>query len=224
MQHQCKSKELICLAWPKSNLLLQASPTECHSWQGKEQWVTYQQFADALHGDPLDSLLNCDSWQVSRLHAMHCCEHGRAPLYSGLTRLLWHKNQPSGFRPRALMTKLCISTVEQVLVRAARKPYVCCVQPGELVFPSKRGENRAVQVVRVHATSRQQPLVMRAYTFSFCPGARRCGAIQGGRMPLLSPPLCHACEACNSDARSLRGQHGTNLARGGMPACTVLCS
>ena len=42
------------------------------------------------------------------------------------------------------------------------------MQPGELIFPSKRGENRAVQVVHVRAASRQQPPVMRAYTFSFC--------------------------------------------------------
>ena len=42
------------------------------------------------------------------------------------------------------------------------------MQPGELIFPSRRGENRAVQVVQVRAASRQQPPVMRAYTFSFC--------------------------------------------------------
>ena len=63
MQQPCNGKKL--------SYLLQANPTVCHSWQGKEQWVMYQQFADALHGDPLDSLLNCDSWQVSCLHAVH---------------------------------------------------------------------------------------------------------------------------------------------------------
>jgi hypothetical protein len=43
---------------------MQASPTQCHSWQGREQWVAYKEFADALHRIPLDVLLNCDSWQV----------------------------------------------------------------------------------------------------------------------------------------------------------------
>ena len=47
--------------------------------------MTYQQFADALHGDPLKSLLNCDSWQVSRLYAMHCCKHSKAHPHTGMT-------------------------------------------------------------------------------------------------------------------------------------------
>ena len=54
------------------------------------------------------------------------------------------------------------------MVRAAGEPIVCCVQAGELIFPSQRGENRAVQVVQVRAASRQHPPVVRAYTFSFC--------------------------------------------------------
>ena len=43
---------------------LQASPTECHSWQGKEQWIAYKDFAEALRSPPLDVLLDCESWQV----------------------------------------------------------------------------------------------------------------------------------------------------------------
>ncbi|CAL5220843.1 g2927 [Coccomyxa viridis] len=78
-----------------------ASPTECHSWQGKEQWIAYKEFADALRSPPLDVLLNCESWQA-------------------------------------------------------------CSQ---LLFPSQRKENRAVQAVEVRAPTgnRQHP-----YTFTFC--------------------------------------------------------
>ena len=47
-----------------STTAMQASPTECHSWQGKEQWIAYKEFADALRSPPLDVLLNCESWQV----------------------------------------------------------------------------------------------------------------------------------------------------------------
>lgn len=64
---------------------MQASPTECHSWQGREQWVAHKEFAHALHTPPLDVLLNCDSWQVklaseeppATLHLT--CQHEREP-------------------------------------------------------------------------------------------------------------------------------------------------
>lgn len=58
------------------------------------------------------------------------------------------------------LTALCIQLIEAVL---------CCLQPcSELLFPSRRKENRAVQVVEVQAQSRKGANAMRPYTFTFC--------------------------------------------------------
>ena len=81
------------------------------------------------------------------------------------------------------------------LLRTAGGLAVCCVQPGELIFPSKRGENRAVQVVQVRAASRQQPPVVRAYTFSFCLERVDVGPYKVIAC-LACFSRCHACEAC----------------------------
>ena len=46
---------------------------------------------------------------------------------------------------------------------------LCCLQPcSQLLFPSRRKENRAVQVVEVQAQSRKGANAIRPYTFTFC--------------------------------------------------------
>ena len=75
--HATLIKTLLCigdaLAWQgllSSHLhdCAQASPSQCHSWQGNETWVAYEAFSAALHAPPLHVLLGCESWQVQHPH------------------------------------------------------------------------------------------------------------------------------------------------------------
>ena len=75
----------------------------------------------------------------------------------------------NGSRTRLQANNTTEHELSALCIRLVQRAVLCCLQPcSELLFPSRRKENRAVQVVEVQAQSRKGANAIRPYTFTFC--------------------------------------------------------